>query len=259
MISVKKLSFSYGNLQVLKDISFDLFYGEFVGVIGPNGSGKTTLLKCLCRLLKPIGAIYIDGEELSRIDLNTLSRKFSYISSELDSSMDELTVFEIASSGRTPYMKSIWWESREDERIILESIKIVGLSNLVNRKLKNLSSGEKQMARIARVLSQTPRILLVDEPTVHLDLKHQVEIMSILKNMAKNGALVVAVFHDLNLASIYSDRMIILKNGEIVSSGKPDDVLTEEVLQKVYDVDVKVVKDHEHNMLVILPAIPARV
>ncbi|MEN2975392.1 MAG: ABC transporter ATP-binding protein [Candidatus Caldarchaeales archaeon] len=255
MISIRNLSFSYGNLKVLKDISLDLFYGEFVGVVGPNGSGKTTLLKCLCKLLKPLGAVYIDGEEISRLDLNKLSRKISYLSPEVDSSMDELTVFELVSSGRTPYMRGIWWESRDDEKIILDSIKIVGLDNLVNRKLKNLSSGEKQMARVARALSQKTKILLIDEPTIHLDLKHQIEIMSILKRMVYDGALIIAVFHDLNLASAYVDKIIVLKRGEVVVLGKPADVLTEEILREVYDINVKILRVGEDNVYIVFPTI----
>lgn len=253
MISVKNLSFNYGELQVLKNISFDLSYGEFVGVIGPNGSGKTTLLRCLCRLLKPIGAVYIDGEEISRIDLNKLSRKISYISSEVDSSIDGLTVFELASSGRTPYMKSIWWESREDEKIVFDAIRIMGLDDKVNRRIRELSSGEKQRARIARLLSQTPKIFLVDEPTVHLDLKNQIEIMNILKSLTSEKKTVVAVFHDLNLASLYADRIIVLKNGRISAMGKPVDVIREDLLRDVYGVNVRILHTELDRSPVIIP------
>ncbi|MEM3398922.1 MAG: ABC transporter ATP-binding protein [Nitrososphaerota archaeon] len=253
MISVEKLSFSYGDLQVLKNISFDLYYGEFVGVIGPNGSGKTTLLKCLCRLLKPFGAVYIDGEEISRIDFNKLSRKISYTSSELDSSIDGLTVFELVSSGRTPYMKGIWWESGEDERIIFDSIRIIGLEDKVNRRIGELSSGEKQRAKIARLLSQTPEIFLVDEPTVHLDLKHQIEIMNILKSLKLKKKIVVAVFHDLNLASLYADRIIVLNKGQISAIGRPADVLNEDILRDVYGVDVKILHTGLYGTPIIVP------
>lgn len=253
MISVRKLSFSYGDLQVLKNISFDLYYGEFVGVIGPNGSGKTTLLKCLCRLLKPLGAIYIQGEEISRIGLNKLSRKISYLSSEIDSSMDGLTVFELASSGRTPYMKGIWWESIEDEKIVFDSIKVTGLEDKVNRRIRELSSGEKQRARIARLLSQTPEIFIVDEPTVHLDLKHQIEIMNILKNLTSEKKVVVAVFHDLNLASLYADRIIVLKDGQISAIGRPVDVLNEDLIRDVYGVNVKILHTGLDGAPVIIP------
>ncbi|MEM3952813.1 MAG: ABC transporter ATP-binding protein [Nitrososphaerota archaeon] len=254
MIKVRGLSFSYGGVKVLEDISFEVDYGEFVGVIGPNGSGKTTLLKCLCRLLKPLGVVYLDGEKISEMTHDKLARLLSYISSENDSSVNSMTVFDIVSTGRTPYMKKFWWESVEDEEIIFKSIEIVGLKDLYKKRVGELSSGEKQMVKIARALSQSPKIFLVDEPTVHLDLKHQLEVMNILKNLTvREGKIVIAVLHDLNLASIYADKILVLNNGRIIAQGKPYEVLREELLGRVYGVKVRVIVDSEFEQPIIIP------
>lgn len=253
LVSIRDLTFSYDNLTVLRNISLELYEGEFISIIGPNGSGKTTLLKCLCRLLEPVGVIYVDGESLSKIDPSALARKISYLSSEVESSIDGLTVFDLVSSGRTPFMKGYWWESREDEKIVLESIKIMGLEDKTDRKIEELSSGEKQRARIARLLSQTPKIFLIDEPTVHLDLKHQIDIMNILKNLTLQKKIVIAVLHDLNLASVYADRIIVLKKGEIAAVGRPVELLTEALLRDVYDVNVRVIHTETDNSLIVVP------
>lgn len=255
MISVRNLSCSYGSHWALKNVSFDLYPGDFVGVIGPNGSGKTTLLKCLCRLLRHSGAVYINGEDIMKLDSRSLAREISYVPSDVDRSADELTVFELASSGRTPHLRGSWWEDRGDEKIIIESIRIVGLEGLERRKLKSLSAGERQRARIAVALSQASRILLVDEPTVHLDIKHQVEIMSILKELADGGAIVMAVLHDLTLASMYANKIMVLKNGELVSFGRPSEILTEDILRRVYEVEVDIIRDLEGRARAVVPAL----
>jgi len=253
ILKVENLYKFFGGLAAVNDVSLQVGEREIVGLIGPNGSGKTTLLKCLCRLLEPVGAIYVDGENLSKIDPSALARKISYLSSEVESSIDGLTVFDLVSSGRTPFMRGYWWESREDEKIVLESIKIMGLEDKTDRKIEELSSGEKQRARIARLLSQTPKIFLIDEPTVHLDLKHQIDIMNILKNLTLQKKIVIAVLHDLNLASVYADRIIVLKKGEIAAVGRPVELLTEALLRDVYDVNVRVIHTETDNSLIVVP------
>lgn len=252
--TINDLSFSYGRVEALRKISFTIRRGEFIGILGPNGSGKTTLLKCLCSLLKPYGSIYIDGALISRYSAREIARIISYVpSTPLPGG---LSVFDTVSLGRTPHMRGLWWESREDEDVIQYSIKALSLDGLADRRVCELSSGEQQRVKIAKAITQQPRILLVDEPTVHLDLKHQVEIMDILKNLTYRGLAIVAALHDLNLALTYSDKVIVLNSGRIVAYGNPRKVITEKLIEEVYGVRVRIIWDDglSHPVITILRA-----
>ncbi|MEM1545928.1 MAG: ABC transporter ATP-binding protein [Candidatus Methanomethylicia archaeon] len=253
-IIVSDLSFSYGRVEALRKISFTIRGGEFIGILGPNGSGKTTLLKCLCSLLKPYGSIYIDGTSIYKYSAREIARMISYIPpTPLPGG---LSVFDTVSLGRTPHMKGLWWESREDEDLIQYSLKSLNLDGLADRRVCELSSGEQQRVKIAKAITQQPKILLVDEPTVHLDLKHQVEIMDILKSLTYKGLAVIAALHDLNLALTYSDKVVVLNSGRIVAYGDPKVILTEELIERVYGVKVKIMWDNElnHPVITILKA-----
>jgi iron complex transport system ATP-binding protein len=248
-IAVSGLSFSYGRIKALKELSFTICGGEFIGVIGPNGSGKTTLLKCLCSILKPYGSIYIDGVSISKYSAREIAKIISYIPpSPLPGG---LSVFDTVSLGRTPHMKGLWWESREDEDIIQHSLKALNLDELADRRVCELSSGEQQRVKVAKAIAQQPKILLVDEPTVHLDLKHQIEIMNILKDLTFKGLTVIAALHDLNLALTYSSKVIVLNSGRIVAYGNPRSVITEDLVEKVYGVKVRIRWDNELNHPII--------
>ena len=253
ILDISGLHFKYGSMEVLKDISLRIYEGEFTCLIGPNGSGKTTLLKCLCNLLKPYGSIYIDGYSISKFNPKLLAKLLSYVSSEIQTYYLDLSVFDFVSLGRTPHMKSIWWESKEDEEIILESMKLLKVHRLANRKFSELSSGERQRVKIARAVAQKPKILLIDEPTVHLDLKHKLEIMNLLKSLVQDGMTVIAAIHDLNLAVMYCDKVIVLNNGRVIAYGKPRDVLTECLIEDVYGAKVKIMWDEHLGHAIIVP------
>lgn len=252
-IDVERLSFKYDGPDVLRAISFNVRKGEFIGLVGPNGSGKTTLLKCLCRLLKPCGLIYIDGTSALEYTLKELAKIFSYVSSEQPPGSGNVSVFDTIAAGRTPHMKGLWWECFEDEKVVLKSMELLSVNGLADRRVNELSSGERQRVRIARALAQQARIVLIDEPTAHLDLKHQFKIMRILKDLSKSGLTIVAALHDLNLALAYCDRILVLNEGKVFAFGKPNEILSKELVERVYGVKTKILMDKELDRMLIVP------
>ncbi len=243
-ITVKGLSFSYNSKPVLKNLSFDVRAGEVVFIVGPNGSGKTTLLKCIAGILKPRGAVLVEGSNLSGRDL---AKRLAYVPQRSDVAF--LTVFDIILLGRKPHMG--FGPSKEDYEVVREVISLMDLDELAFRRVDELSGGEVQKVMIARALAQKPRILLLDEPTNNLDVRNQIEIMRLIRKIAKeSGISVVSTMHDLNLASLYADRILMLKDGEIFAEGGLE-VLTKENIRAVYGIDVEVVRFN--GKAVILP------
>lgn len=254
-LRLEKVSYRYPGIEALRDVTLKIQEGELVGLVGPNGSGKTTLLKCLCRLLKPLGAVYLDERKMSEYGVRELARVFAYVPSDGWETSD-LTVYDVVALGRTPHMRGVWWESPEDEQVISEVMRLLHVSELAERRFRELSSGERQMVRVARALAQRPRILLVDEPTSHLDLRNQLQLMETLKNLTRKGLTVVAALHDLNIAAAYSDKIIILDRGKVAAYGRPMEVLTKELIERVYGVKVKVMRDKELGRLIVIPQSP---
>ncbi len=243
-ITVKGLSFSYNSKPVLKNLSFDVRAGEVVFIVGPNGSGKTTLLKCIAGILKPRGAVLVEGLNLSGKDL---AKRLAYVPQRSDVAF--LTVFDIILLGRKPHMG--FRPGKEDYEVVREVITLMDLDELAFRRVDELSGGEVQKVMIARALAQKPRILLLDEPTNNLDVRNQIEIMRLIRKIAKeSGISVVSTMHDLNLASLYADRILMLKDGEIFAEGGLE-VLTKENIRAVYGIDVEVVRFN--GKAVILP------
>jgi iron complex transport system ATP-binding protein len=207
--------------------------------VGPNGSGKSTLLKCINRILKPQqNAVLIDGEDLSKANLKELSKIIGYVPQSSTSTFP-FTVFDIVLMVRRPYIH--WSLSDQDNEIVAETLDFLGIGPLAFRPFNELSGGEQQKVILARALAQQPKILLLDEPTSSLDIRHQLEILCMLKCLtySKERAVIVSI-HDLNLASRFSDKMILLKNGEIFAAGSPEVVLTEENIESVYGVKCRV-------------------
>ncbi|WP_290596317.1 MULTISPECIES: ABC transporter ATP-binding protein [unclassified Archaeoglobus] len=247
MITVKNLSFSYNSEPVLNDLNFEAREGEVIFILGPNGSGKTTLLKCIAGILKPRGAILVENQSLNDISKRELAKKLAYVPQRGDTGF--LTVFDVILLGRKPYMG--FGPTNEDYRIVKDVMSLLSLEKLAFRRLNELSGGELQKVMIARALAQRPRILLLDEPTNNLDVKNQIEIMRLIRKIAKESNIsVISTMHDLNLASLYADRILMIKNGKIFASGGIE-VLNKENIKAVYGVDVEVVR--MNGKAVILP------
>jgi len=240
-LTINNLSFSYSSSPVLKGVDLALDLGEVLGIVGPNGSGKSTLLKCINRILKTKGnTVFVDGKDINKLNLKELSKIMGYVP-QSSVSVFPFTVFDIVMMGRTPYIH--WSPSEQDYEIVAETLNFLGLSDLAMRHFNELSGGEQQKVIIARALAQQPKILLLDEPTSNLDIKHQLEILCILKDLAqsKHCSIIVAM-HDLNMASRFSDKMLMLKKGCIFAVGTPEKVLTEENIEAVYGIKAKVTK-----------------
>jgi iron complex transport system ATP-binding protein len=240
-LEVNNLSFDYASISVLKNVTFKVELGEVVSIVGPNGSGKSTLLKCINRILKPKQhAVLVDGNCCSKIDLREMSKLMSYVPQSSNSTFP-LTVFDVVLLGRRPYVN--WSLTKKDYKIAAEMLEFLGIGSMAMRAFNELSGGEQQKVVIARALAQQPQFLLFDEPTSSLDIKHQLDILSTLRSLSQNFSRGVLVsIHDLNLASRFSDKMIMLKKGAIFAAGSPDEVLTESNIQAVYDVKVVVTR-----------------
>lgn len=256
MIKIEGITFCYGSIKVLDGITIEVRRGEFLGLIGPNGSGKTTFLRCISGVLKPrVGVIYIDGQRIDKLKLIEIAKICASVPTELPDECN-LTVSDFVFLGRHPYVKGIWWESKDDEQIVKDAMETFQISCLANRRLGEISSGEKQRVLLAKVVAQKPKVMLVDEPSAHLDLKYKLEVMEYLKEFSRNKMTIIAASHDVNLISKYCDRIIMLNNGKIVSFGQPEDVLTEELIRDVYGIEVAVMR-YESEIFVI-PKKPLR-
>lgn len=243
-LKIDEISFSYGAVDVLANVTFSVRRGEFVGIVGPNGSGKSTLLRTISNILKPRGgAVLLDGRKVSTMKNRDLAREMALVSQDTQADF-EFTVGEFVLMGRYPYIQRFHKESAEDYRIARDAMEATGIIDLVERPITELSGGERQRAFIARALAQDPQILLLDEPTSHLDINHQVEVFDLLKRLkTEKGITILVVLHDLNLASQYCDSLLMLHKGSIFSCGAPYEVLTLDNIKTVYGVDVLVTKD----------------
>lgn len=236
-IQTDNIQVSFGSKTILQDISLDIRNKEFVGIIGPNGSGKSTFLKCLYRVLQPNhGKIFFDGTEMSSLSHRDTALKMAVVAQHSTVNFD-FSVLEMVLMGRSPYKGLLDRDQIDDYEIARHALAQVGLSDFESRNFNTLSGGEQQRVILARALAQRTECLVLDEPTNHLDIKYQLELMTIVKRL---DATVVSAIHDLNLAAIYCDRLIALKDGSVVCTGTPQEVLTEDTIRHIYGVSATV-------------------
>jgi iron complex transport system ATP-binding protein len=241
-LEIQGVQFSYGSVSVLEDISLSIEAGEILSLVGPNGSGKTTLLKCINRILKPQrGTILVEGRDVSRVELNELAHSLGYVPQSAPASFP-LTVYDTVLLGRKPYVN--WKLSERDKEIAFGVLRLMKLDDMALRLFNELSGGEKQKVLMARALSQEPQVLLLDEPTSNLDLRHQLEVLGLIVEMVKGrGLSAVMAMHDLNLASRFSDKIVMLEYGRIYAAGEPSVVLNSDNIKEVYGVETTVNSD----------------
>jgi len=241
------IAFAYRDQIVLNEIDLAIQPGELVGVIGPNGSGKSTLIKCLSRVLSPQrGRIWLDGRELASLSAQQIARTIAVVPQAVELPPG-FTAFEIVMMGRVPHLA--WWQNEtvRDREIARAAMEATQTWTLADRLVNHLSGGERQRVVIARALAQEPQILLLDEPTAHLDIKHQIEVMELVRCLNRErGLAVLIVSHDLNLAAQYCSRLVLFKDGRVYTSGSPRQVISPEILREVYGVDLLVVP-HPQN------------
>lgn len=241
-LSIEKLSWAVdirrsGPRWLLQDIDLHIDEGEFVGLIGPNGSGKTSLLRCAYRSSEPAsGSLHLDGEDLWRRTPRWSAQRIAVVLQEFPQEFG-LSVGDIVAMGRTPHQGLFDGDSAEDTALVVRALQQVGLSALARQTFATLSGGEKQRVLLARALVQQPGLLILDEPTNHLDPRYQLELLQHLRSL---GLSTLASFHDLNLAAAFCDRLYVMADGRLVASGTPVEVLSAELLQRVFGVQALV-------------------
>lgn len=236
MLKARELRFSYPDRPVLDGVSLTLSSGEVLAVLGPNGAGKSTLLRCLAGALSPQGRVEISGRPLADIPPAERARLLAFVPQHVPSRLP-MTVFEAVLLGRRPYLS---WRARpQDLEAAWQALVLLGLTDLAQREFSEISGGQRQKAALARALAQESRLLVMDEPTSSLDLRHQLEVMTLLCAQARQrGTGVILAVHDLNLAARFAHRVILLHNGRVEADGPPAEVLTTQSIRRVYGVEV---------------------
>ena len=238
-LSVQHLSFSYGPRRILEDVTFEVAPGAFCALLGPNGSGKSTLVKAIAGVHRAkSGTVTVEGRETSSLGRRELARVVGYVPQVGDAPFD-LTVREAVMLGRTPHFGIA--PRAEDRAKVEDAIARMGLGDLAERSMSELSGGQAQRALIARALAQDTRVLLLDEPTSALDLRYQIETLQLVRQITREeGISALIAIHDLNHAARYCDQIVVLHGGRLVADGSPADALQAPVLRAVYEVDVEV-------------------
>jgi len=246
----------YLKTPVIKGISLEINSGDFVGIIGPNGSGKSTLLRIMSRVLDPwSGSIVFDGCRIDSISIKGFCRKVAFVSQDISGYLP-FTALEAALMGRIPHLRRLNTETKKDIAIAEGALHLTGALEFKDKRMDELSAGEQQRVIIAKALAQQPALLFLDEPTSHLDIGHQIQVMDLLKKLnGRSGLTIVMVLHDLNLASEYCRNIILLNEGKVFKEGKPEDVLTYQNIESVYNT-VVVVRNNPISSKPYVMAVP---
>lgn len=252
ILELERIGFQYGEKRVLQDVTLSVEKGEFFGILGPNGSGKSTLLNLIDGIRLPCeGEIRLKGVAPGKMPRRDVARLVAVVPQEA-SWVFPLTVEEVVLMGRTPHIGRLAFESERDLAVARSAMEATDLLPLAARLMETLSGGERQRVLIARALAQEPEVLLLDEPTASLDIAHQIRTFELIRALSRSAGLtVVAVTHDMNLASLYCDRIALLEEGRLCSLGCPGEVITESHIREVYGVDVVV----DHHPLTGLPRV----
>ncbi len=272
ILKVEKLYFSYTNPKsipqkatssqtllryTLSDISFSVPPGDIFSILGPNGSGKTTLIKCLIGILKPqTGQITLKGELITKLPKRYIAQSIAFVP-QIHRPVFPYTVLEVVTMGRSPYIPTLSTPKSEDIEIADSKIEQLGISHLKNRVYTTLSGGEIQLVLIARALTQEPDILVLDEPTAHLDFRNRILILEKINELSSTmGITIIMTMHDPNYTYLYSNNAIFLKGGKIKYSGPPKEIITEQTIQDIYGIETSEIISHNHRWLI--PANPTR-
>jgi len=256
-LAVKDLCFSYGSVEVLRDLSLDIGDGQIVSIIGPNGSGKSTLIKCIDRIIDPSsGHILVDRKDVTAMSRMELARNIAYVPQN-SLRVFPNSVFDVILMGRRPYIG--WKGSASDDQIVWAVIRLLGLEEYALHPFTELSGGQQQKVLIARALAQEAGVILLDEPTSNLDIWHQIDVMEVLRSLVRKQDLTAIIaIHDLNMAARYSDTIVMMKHGKIVAAGKPEMVLTTENLTSVYGISATIRITDDIPVIIPLARIPVK-
>lgn len=229
-----------GGTEILHGVEIHIHKKELIGLLGPNGSGKSTLLRCIYRTLKPTdGAVFLDGKPIEEYSYKESARRISVLAQHNYYNF-EFSVEDVVMMGRAPHKRALDRDTREDYQLVSKCLKMVGMDSFRKRAFSTLSGGEQQRVILARALAQQTPCLILDEPTNHLDIKYQIQMMNLIKGLDRT---IVSAIHDLNIAAMYCDRIYVMKEGKIIASSTPEEVLTPELIRQVYEVNAEVFKD----------------
>jgi iron complex transport system ATP-binding protein len=257
MLSVRGLHVWYGQREVLRGIDVDVAAGEVVGLVGPNGSGKTSLLKAVSRVVPYTGSVIIGGDDVASLSAREMARRVATVPQDPTLPIG-FTALEVVTMGRTPHLGFLQQESTGDLDKAMAALMMLGADGLAVRRVDELSGGERQNVVIARALAQEAPLLLLDEPTANLDIGHQAGIARLLRRLAaERGVGVLAALHDLTLASLYCDRLVLLAAGEVLADGEPAVVLTPDNLRGAYGTEVVVLRPEGLRGPIVIPAAPS--
>ena len=248
------LRLAYGERVVVDGLDFEVTSGSITAVIGPNGCGKSTLLRALGRLLEPKrGEVLLDGKRIHKMSTKDVARVLGVLP-QSPQAPEGLTVADLVARGRHPHQAWYRQWSSDDETAVGEALAMTGIADLADRTIDELSGGQRQRAWLSMALAQGTDLLLLDEPTTYLDLSHQVDVLELVGRLhEESGRTVVMVLHDLNLAARYADRLVAMKDGAIVASGEPAEVLTERLLAEVFDLEARVIEDPVAGTPMVVP------
>jgi len=249
ILNLKDISFRYDTDWVLQDLSCTVAQGEFLGIIGPNGSGKTTLLRICNGILFPQqGTVTVQGTDIRKIARKALARTMAFVAQD-SPDLFPFKVNECVIMGRAPHLGRLQFEREDDFAIARQAMEATGTLYLASRHMADLSGGEKKRVNIARALAQEPQLLFLDESTAYLDMKHSTAIFDLLKTMNREkGLTVIVVTHDINTASLYCDRLLLLNRGNIHAEGRPEEVITEANIREVYETRVSIDCNPENGL-----------
>jgi iron complex transport system ATP-binding protein len=253
-LAAEGVSLAYDDHVVVREVDLRLTEGSFTAIVGPNGCGKSTLLRALGRLMRPsTGQVLLDGRAISATPTREVAKVLGLLP-QAPIAPEGLTVADLVARGRHPHQSWLRQWSRDDEAVVAEALRWTDMADLAGRPVDELSGGQRQRAWISMALAQGTDLLLLDEPTTYLDLSHQIDVLELVGRLhAERGRTVVVVLHDLNLAARYAERLVAMKDGVLVASGAPEDVLTEQLLADVFDLEARIVPDPVTGTPMVVP------
>ena len=253
-LEIRGLSFSYGNAAVLDNANLHVQPGEMLGLVGPNGAGKTTLLRCITGTLRPVrGGAYLDGDDVQGLSPKNRAKRVAMVPQN-PAVPPGFTALDVVLMGRNPHLGLLQWEGQADLAVARRVMELTDTWRFANRLISTLSGGEKQGVFIARSLAQEPPVLLLDEPTAHLDIRYQPVVLDLIQEIrSTTGVTVLAAMHDLSLAAQYCERIAVLHKGAIYALGEPEEVITKEVVSEVFNTQVSIGRHPVYGTPVVLP------